>query len=75
MENWKDRNRFANMIQQLTRSVKLTPDEKKKLEEYDDKHGYKKGCEISGIKKATWFNILNTGVGRSDNIDKIKAII
>lgn len=63
------------MVQKLTKSMQLTAEEKTLLEKYDAEHGYKKGCAESGVTRGTWFNILNTGSGRSDNIEKVRAIL
>lgn len=60
---------------QARRSVALTTEERTKLVAYDEKNGYKEAMERTGLTKSTYFNILNNGFGRGNNIDKIKALL
>lgn len=60
---------------QNRRSTELTADERVKLTALDEEKGYAWICKETGVKKSTYYNMLNNGFARGDNVDKLRALL
>lgn len=63
------------MGKQLKYQVKLSDTERNQFDKLDNLIGMAGICSKLDMKKSTYYNLLNTGNGREDNIDKVKGLI
>lgn len=62
-------------MEQRRKSVKLTPDQRRKLKAAHKENGYYAISKDTGVKHSTLYNILNKGKGREDHIEAIVSYL
>lgn len=60
-------------MRQLRKSTRMTNRQRNDLIMFDAVHGWRRAIEIIGVTKSTYYNILNNGTGREDNVALVIA--